>query len=70
MIVNTSFSVFYLKLSKIYENHHNFDLKIFEFIQKVIYHLFLHSSYIQSLDSLLHLSVSNKQNHAILFASF
>ena len=70
MIVNTSFLPLYKKSPKIYENHHNFDLKILQFILKIIYHLFLHSSYIQSSDFLLNLPVSNEHNRILLFVSF
>jgi len=70
MIVNTSFPAFYLKLPKIYENHPNFDLKILQFIPKVIHHPLLDIFYVCILDFLLDLSVSDKQNHTLLFASF
>ena len=66
-IVNTSFQTFYLKLPKIYENQYNFNLKILQFILKVIYYLFLHSSYIQSSDFLLDFPVSNEHYHIFLF---
>ena len=65
MIVNTPFLLLFKKLPKIYENHRNFDLKILQFILKVIYCLFLHSSYIQSSDFLLDLPIPNEQNRIL-----
>ncbi len=66
-VVNTSSLLFLKKLTKIYENLHNFDLKILEFILKVTHHPLLDIFWVCILDFLLDLSVSNKQNRILLF---
>jgi hypothetical protein len=70
MIVNTPFLLLFKKLPKIFEKLHDFDLRILQFILKVTHHPLLDIFYVCILDFLLDLSVSDKQNHTLLFALF